>query len=530
LHYGDGGDTERNESLGEAGQGFIFSGYAMKKFFTPASAAFLALWIFLILFGRVNLFRDPGTFWHTVFGQQILTSHHLPTADAYSFTFFGHRWLDSEWLMECLMAFIYGLFGFDGLLFATAAALAGLYAWIMSRLWRSGLSMPLAILMLVLVFGASSQNFHVRPDILSLIFLAVTFALLCDYEAGRLKLRGLFWLWPLFIIWSNGHGAVLGGLGTLGLTLGGWTLAYFFHQDSPVKGPKDLLTLFGLLLGCILTLFLTPYGPGLPKALITIVTSPVIPQVIQEHASIFREFGKNWPIAVLGLFYLACFLGTLPRRPRVTWLLPLVWLVLACSRVRNAPLFALTAALALPEFFPYVRWARWLSERGSVIFRRRADRPAPRPLSLKPWLVPATTVLLTVAVSLASLHFTGHGLTRFDRRHWPVDLLPELTRYAASHPAGTPIMNDMLFGGYLIFYTPRLHIFIDDRCDLYGDQFLLQYVRAQSAFFDGWIQRSGARAALTEPGSAMDNYFKHQSGWRLEKRTAAADWYLKAAG
>jgi hypothetical protein len=501
----------------------------MKKFFTLASAAFLTIWIFLILFGRVNLFRDPGTFWHTVFGQQILTSHHLPTADTHSFTFFGHPWLDSEWLMECLMALIYGRFGFDGLLFATAAALAGLYAWIMSRLWRAGLSTPLAILVLALVFGAGSQNFHVRPHILSLIFLAITFALLCDYEAGHLKRRGLFWLWPLFIIWSNSHGAVLGGLGTLGLTVGGWTLAYFLRQDSPVKGPKDLVALLGLLLGCILTLLLTPYGAELPLTLITIVNSPVIPQIIQEHASIFREFWKNWTITVLGLFYLACFLGTLPRRPRVTWLLPLVWLVLACSRVRNAPLFAVIAALALAEFFPYVRWASWLSERGSVIFRRPA-RPAPRPLSLKPWLVPGAAIWLTLVASLASWHFSGQGLTRFDRRHWPVEVLPELTRYAASHPAGTPIMNDMLFGGYLIFYTPRLHIFVDDRCDLYGDKFLLQYVRAQPAFLDGWVRRSGARAALTEPGSSLDNYFKHQAGWRLEKRTAAADWYLKSAG
>ena len=70
----------------------------------------------------------------------------------------------------------------------------------------------------------------------------------------------------------------------------------------------------------------------------------------------------------LGLFYLACLVGALPR-PRVTWLLPVVWLALACSRVRNAPLFALTAALALAEFLPQVRWARWLSDRGSVIFR-----------------------------------------------------------------------------------------------------------------------------------------------------------------
>ena len=91
-------------------------------------------------------------------------------------------------------------------------------------------------------------------------------------------------------------------------------------------------------------------------------------------------------------------------------------------------------------------------------------------------------MLLTVMVSLASMEVTGHGLARLDPRHWPVELLPDLQRYEETHPRGTPIMNDMLFGGFLIFYTPRLQVFVDDRCELYGDQFLLNYARNDRTF------------------------------------------------
>lgn len=499
----------------------------MKKFFRPESVVFLTIWVLLILFGRVNLFRDPGTLWHTVLGRQILASHLFPTADVYSFTLHGQPWLDHEWLMECLMALLYGGFGFDGLLLVTAAALAGFYTWIFSRLLRSGLGLPLASLLLALVLAASAHHFHVRPHVLSLIFLGLTFAWLGDFEAGRKNLRSLFWLWPLFIIWTNSHGAVLAGLGTLGLTLGGWTLLFWFRQDSPIKTLRDLLGLSLLLLGCILTTFLNPYGLELPKTLLSIVHSPVIPQIIQEHASLFREPGQNWATMAFGLFYLACLVGALPRRPRVTWLLPVVWLALACSRVRNAPLFALTAALALAEFLPQVRWARWLSDRGSVIFRLQPAGPPRPPRDLKAWLVPGTAVLLTVLVSLTSLNFTSHGLTRLDPRHWPVELLPDLKRYEETHPPGTPIMNDMLFGGFLIFYTPRLQVFVDDRCDLYGDQFLLNYARNDPGFIAGWINRSGVRMALTVPGSDLDNYFQRAAGWHLVKRTAAAALYRR---
>jgi len=493
------------------------------RLFRAETVAFLGIWLLLILFGRTDLFRDPGTLWHTVVGQQILASHHFPTTDIYSFTCQGHPWLASEWLMECLMAFIYNLFGFDGLLIVTAAALAGLYTWVFSRLLRSGLSLPLAALILALVLGASAHHFHVRPHVLSLIFLALTFAWLCDLEAGRKSLRSLFWLWPLFLIWTNSHGAVLAGLGTLGLTLGGWTLLFLCRQDSPIKTSRDLLALGLLLLGCLLTVVLNPYGLELPRTWLSIVHSPVIPQVIQEHVSIIKEPGKNWATIVFGLFFLACLIGTLPRRPRVTWLLPVVWLALACARMRNTPLFAVTAALALAEFFPQVRWARRLSERGSVIFHLSAAGPGHPPLTLKSWLVPGAALLLTVTVSLS-----GHGLTRLDPRHWPLELLPELKRYEETHSPGAPIINDMLFGGFLIFYTPRLQVFVDDRCELYGDDFLLSYAWNDPAFLAKWINQSGARVALTVSGSGLDKYLERAADWQLVKRTAAAALYRRS--
>jgi hypothetical protein len=54
-----------------------------------------------------------------------------------------------------------------------------------------------------------------------------------------------------------------------------------------------------------------------------------------------------------------------------------------------------------------------------------------------------------------------------------VELLPDLQAYEKNHPPGTPIFNEMLYGGFLIYYTPHLRIFIDDRCELYGDEGLL---------------------------------------------------------
>src|SRR5207237_8033198 len=43
-------------------------------------------------------------------------------------------------------------------------------------------------------------------------------------------------------------------------------------------------------------------------------------------------------------------------------------------------------------------------------------------------------------------------------------------------PPGTRIVNDAKLGGYLIYHAPSLKIFMDDRCELYGDDWLRAYV------------------------------------------------------
>ena len=62
-----------------------------------------------------------------------------------------------------------------------------------------------------------------------------------------------------------------------------------------------MLALGLLLLGCLLTVFLNPYGLELPKTWLALINSPVVPQVIQEHVSLFKEPGQHWATLALGL-------------------------------------------------------------------------------------------------------------------------------------------------------------------------------------------------------------------------------------
>ena len=80
----------------------------MRKFWRAETGLFLGIWLFLMVAGRSRLFRDPGTFWHTVMGQRMLSSRHLIHTDPFSFTFGGSSWVPYEWLAEITMALAHG--------------------------------------------------------------------------------------------------------------------------------------------------------------------------------------------------------------------------------------------------------------------------------------------------------------------------------------------------------------------------------------------------------------------------------------
>jgi hypothetical protein len=487
---------------------------------------FLTIWLALLVLGRTELFRDPGTFWHTAVGQRILDQGQIVRTDPFSFTFPGRPWVEYEWLADCAMALVYRAAGWDGLLLVTATLLAGIYAWTASRLLRSGLHWLPSVLLLGMVLGASSQNFHARPVILSIALLGWTFAWLVEVEAGRRSLASLLWMVPVYILWGNSHGGVLAGIGTLGLASGGWSLAWLMGRPSPVRGWRDVVTLAALLAGSAACVVLNPYGLDLARSWAAILRMP-LGQLIQEHAPLDLAQGSGRIMVLLAAGYVVLLAGVFPRWPRVTWLLPLAWIVLAVERVRHTPLAAVVIAIAVADLLPYCRWSRWLAQRGMFT----PDRPVPR-RGFRCWGVPLAVVLLAVALQVGRVAapVIGRGWVHLDPAHWPVALLPDLKAIAQTGGERPRIFNDMLFGGFLIFHTPRLAIFIDDRCEYYGREFLEAYVRAQRdepGQVERWQQQYGFENALVESGSAIDRYLDRSGRWRLVRRSGPAALWQK---
>ena len=85
----------------------------------------------------------------------------------------------------------------------------------------------------------------------------------------------------------------------------------------------------------------------------------------------------------------------------------------------------------------------------------------------------------------------------------------------------------MLFGGFLIYHTPGFRVFIDDRCELYGDKFIIKYVKADRTDYAAWEQFYRFDLALLSPDSNYKKYFEGNPDWRVIKRCRAAVLYQK---
>jgi hypothetical protein len=266
---------------------------------------------------------------------------------------------------------------------------------------------------------------------------------------------------------------------------------------------------------------------NLPKTWFSIMNSRIVPVIIQEHVNVF-EGNYGWAIFPLGGFFIFSLMGTFPKHLRASWLIPLVWFFLALSRIRHAPMFAVVASIALADFFPYVGWANSMVVRGSKIFALNSSNKSHN-FSAKQGLIPSLLILITIFLQLTAgkVPVLGKDWAKLDSRYWPVELIPQLQLIEEKNSAGAPILNDMLFGGFLIYYTPNLRVFIDDRCELYGDEGLLAYANADCDKFGYWSDKYGVSLALAQQGSTMDSCLKGSAGWTVVGKTIPATLYKK---
>lgn len=512
-----------------------------RAFVKPPTLLFLALWLILLVGGRSRFFQDSDTFWHTVVGQKILKDGFFDK-DPYSFTRHGETWIPNQWLGEVLMALAHSIGGLDTLLLATATILAALFTWLGVRLMRCGLHPALASVLVALAVAASSGHFHIRPHLATMVGFAITMAFLCDFEAGRISLRRMMWLIPVYLVWSNIHGGVLGGLATFALAIFGWVVFWKMGWRSPINSWRQALLLSSIWVGCAATAFVNPYGARLPMAWLDIYKMQSLPQLIKEHAPLDLADRNAWTILLLAFVYVGLLAMTRPRfasgsesQPRVFWLLPLVWLLLGVMRVRHAPLFAIGSLVAIADFFPRTSLAKNWQARGSDLFVPPTSAATGFTERLAAFALPVITVLIALGLHATQTKspIVGREWAQLDPQIWPVEMLDELRTYELNRP-GAQIFSEYGYGGFLIYHTPGYRVFIDGRTELYGEEFLKEYVNPRGVPLSELVSRWEAKYGRFDfalvgnyDSPCYADYFRQSPDWVEVKKTDAAILYAR---
>jgi hypothetical protein len=406
--------------------------------------ALLAAFLGAALFVPLREFDvDPDLWWHIKVGQDILTTHHLPTADAYSFTVHGTPWVAYEWVGEVLLGAVQRAWGLQGLLALNlalgAAIVLGLYA--LATL-RSGNSKA-AFVACGIVFYLAVVFFTLRPQMLAYVFLVLTLIILERFREGR---SGTLWLLPpLFLLWVNTHGTFVVGLFAVGVYL---VSGLFEMRSNGVESRRwtgaQRVQLEMAFLASLVALTVTPYGPKLAAFPVDMAFShPAISASIVE----WQPMSFNMPV---GKLFLGLVLGFLLAQVvlRPTWQLAEMALLLAGITASFLHIRFLLLFVPFGAPFLAVLLSRWVPP-----YEPGKDKHA-------------LNALLMILVVLAVVRFfpSQRELEASVSQHWPV----KAVQYLERNPPPGPMFNTYGYGGFLIYSLDGQNkVFIDGRAELY---------------------------------------------------------------
>jgi hypothetical protein len=381
---------------------------------------------------------DNDLWMHLYSGRRILAEGAIPRVDDASYTAAGLPWIDHEWLSQVGMASLFAGGGSTALWLAklAVALLTAMLVWSMVR--RHARSPWVRGAVMVLVLAAMGRGYAVRPQLVTYLGVAALLAWLDRPRRGAPVALTYVALGAGFCLWANAHGAVIAGLGILGLFT---ALGTVLHDG--MRWPHRA----ALLVCATLAACLNPYGP----ALFSYIANELrIPHPIIEWQPLAFDDPAQRPAVLMLIALAASIAWARLLRHRRWWgaLLALV-VVMALRSQRHVPLLALCAAAPLADQL-------------QGVFDAGATRTRWR-LSALPTAVVAVALLALAGAQLVSLGtrlWSDRARLVFAAGEYPVGAL----RFAREAGLHGNLALPLDWGGYALWHgAPALKVSLDGR-------------------------------------------------------------------
>jgi hypothetical protein len=504
----------------------------------------------------MRLLGDAGIGWHIRTGQQILASHAVPRVDSFSSTMAGKTmtgktWFAWEWMYDVIVGTLERWAGLNGVVWFTAVVIAGVFAWTFRLLLRRGTNVFVALVLLLLAASASMIHFLARPHVLSWLFTLAWFWILDSSESGCLPAdsagpsatnsaagswRRLWFLPLLTLVWVNVHGGFLIGFVLLAIY---WLSAVWYavtlREDkfdeflAKLRWRTQARRLAGVGFAAGVASLVNPYGWNLYAHIYGYLSNRFLMEHIDEFQSPNFHGVAERCFALLILAAIVA-LASRSRTLRVSEVLVILFaLYSGLYASRNIPVSSLLLALivgpllssmlssAIQNFAARLTSFRTSSRTLGDRARAFTERMGALQSSLQGhlWAITAAVFLGVIAVRGGSLGANRLMDAHFDAKRFPVAAVDFLDRKPARER--DPVTVPDYWGGYLIYRLyPRTLVAVDDRHDLYGEEFVKSYlkmVRVEPGW-DGLLQRYQACCVLVPKGSALANILELSPPWK----------------
>jgi hypothetical protein len=400
---------------------------------------------------------DPDLWGHVQFGRDVLEESRIPEWTTYSYTAREHPWINHENLSEIIMAIVADSLGPIGLVLGKFLLGLLVIGVVLRANLRNGCGRTVASIMTLLVAANLGYHWSLRPQLASfagfalLLFLfqgafqgwrdrwhlpfprrwfAGDSAAAAIDDLGRADIRGrlgydstrirtLWLLVPLMIVWANSHGGFVAGLAMIVSYLGMRTLEALCRGRAPGQanagwGIARRMVLMAIV--AIAATLINPYGPALHRWLIWSLGSPR-PEISDwANSPLWTLVGmKLWILVACTAFALAMSRRRLDATHTVVLVL-LLWQ--SISHFRHVPFFAIAAGL-------------WIGPHLQSAMDRFAQKSPKQEMS--PRMVRVATALVVAGILAVSVPL-GSRLSdvQVQRDKFPVDAMDFLRSHGLS--------------------------------------------------------------------------------------------------
>jgi hypothetical protein len=336
-----------------------------------------------------------------------------------------------------------------------------------------------------------------------LLLSSVYLALLGRY-VRRGEGREIWWLVPLMVIWVNLHGGFLMGLVLIGLTIVGIPLDAWSNREKFNSSVPRLKTLFLVLLACMAAACLNPQGIWIYKFPFEIFLSPIQQQTVNDWLSPNFHQSEAVPLFLLILGTIAA-LALSPKRPKMSELL--LFLATLYMTLKSQRHVAILALVAVPLMSDYLQ--NWITARSDgKLFGPVASTGPTRKATILTvlFLLPLVLFLWKLKTTV----FESPAQVAIDA---PVKAVEYLQQNGI---VGKTLTDPNIWGGYLIWKMPSNPVYIDGRIDMYGDEFVKEYLYITLGYID-WrepLDRYGVQIAIVAPKSVLATGMRMAPNWQ----------------